>query len=72
MWGAGEQRLRSGWLTRGDRRFQLGEQTRLPSRLPAVAALRLPAERSLPLLPDFFSAWLAPLLHPCVARTALR
>ena len=41
-------------------------------RLPATTVPRLPPEPSLPLLPDFFPLWLAGLLHPYAARTALR
>jgi hypothetical protein len=70
--GTGEQRSRSCRLTRSDCCLQTGEQTRLPSQLPAGTALRLLPECWLPLLADFFSAWLAALLHPCAARTALR
>jgi hypothetical protein len=50
-----------------DRRANLSH-----GRLPAVTALRLLAERWFPLLPVFFPAWLAALLHPCMARMALR
>ncbi len=70
--GTREQRPSGCWLTRGYRRLQIAEQTRLMGGWKSITALRLPPQRWFARLPDFFPAWLAALLHPCVARTALR
>src|SRR5882762_1870746 len=52
--------------------FPTRRANRSHERLPATTALLLPLEESLHLRSDFFSALVALLLQPCIARTSLR